>query len=244
LFSIQPNKNCHEEAEKIYEKYAGQSLTLDELAEVCLDTTRQVNLGLAQFPGKGIYSFEPFTVFTPIQGSYINPEQNIEGSEIHRMLEAVTTWKDPVKSLLPSLSLVSIQTNSSKPLRRGSLIYHHRRGIANWFPEPLIDTSKRRTLSCYHKNLVLASLQVESLSKLLVIASEDLRNYGHLSTRDYENCAKRAASILGLLYGGVQTYTSQSIQVQIEGNEWKNAIEVVRARLLRMAKPELHPGLY
>ncbi len=230
-FSLQTNKKCNQDAQNIYQKYQGISLTLDEVAELCLNTIRRVNLGLAEFPENGISSFEPFTVFTPLQGSRINPSQNISHSGIHQMLEAVTTWKGASQDSLPNLNDVSFQFPVTYSSQVGSLIYHHRRGRAVWFPVPLISQRKRRTLSCYHRNMVLTALHVESLSKLMILAAEDFINQGLLTPVTYEFCAKRAAGILGQLYGCAKTYSSPSIKIQIDENDWKDSINAVRSNL-------------
>jgi hypothetical protein len=61
----------------------------------------------------------------------------------------------------------------------------------------------------------MASLQVESLSGLMAIAVQDMNN-GNPLVSTYRFCAKRAATILRRLYGGVSTYQSPSIPIQIE----------------------------
>lgn len=235
IFSIQFNNNCNQEAQNIYQQYQGQTLSLDEVAELCLNTIQKVNLGLADFPENGIRSFDPFTVFTPVQGDGINPAQSIQNSEIHQMLEAVTTWMEPSSEQLPDLNDTSFQFPVIHPSQQGSLIYHQKRGRAVWFPIPLTAHGKRKrhTLSCYHRNLVLTSLQVESLSHLMILAAEDeeLRNQGFLTPPIYEFCARRAAGILGQLYGSVQTYTSPSAKIQIDENDWKDSINTVRLKL-------------
>ncbi|MFN6472571.1 MAG: hypothetical protein RMY36_023260 [Nostoc sp. SerVER01] len=231
-FSIQPNNNCNNEAQNIYNQYQGLTLNLDQLAQRCLNTTRKVNLGLADFPENGILSFKPFTIFTPLQGDGINPGQSIQNSDIHRMLEAVTTWMEPSPGRLPNLSQVSFQFPVNYPFQEGSLIYHRSRGRAVWFPIPLTARSKRRTLSCYHRNLFLTSLQVESLSNLMILAADDYRNNESLTPATYEFCARRAAGILGQLYGRAQTtYNSPSAKIQIDENNWNDSINAVRLYL-------------
>lgn len=230
IFSIQANDEC-KETQNIYQPDRGQTLCLDEVAELCLNTIRKVNLGLAEFPENGIASFDPFTVFTLIQGDGIDPGQSIENTDIHRMLEAVTTWEDPSPGNLRQLSEASFPFPATHPSHQGSLIYHHRRGRAVWFPIPLIAGGKQRTLSCFHRNLFLTSLQVESLSNLMIRACDDSQLNNLLTPPTYEFCARRAAGILGQLYGRAQTYNSSSAKIQIDDNEWKDSINIVRSDL-------------
>jgi hypothetical protein len=223
VFRIKSNNKCNSTAKASYNKFAGKALNLDDLAKLCLDTIRKENLGLATFPENGRRSSEPFTVFTPVQADNIDSNESIDNSEIHQMLEAVTTWRHPGARALSKLS------DASFVFPDNSLIYHHKRGRAVWFPVPLTTASPPilRTLGCYHRNLVLTSLQVESLSRLLIIAAEDIEN-NKFSGITYTSLVRRAAANIRQLYGHTKaTYASPSVEIQINDNGWVDSVNAV-----------------
>lgn len=226
----------------------GNKINLNKLAQICLNTLRRENLGLNEFPERRVSKQKPFTIFTIVQAEGIDPTDAItENGEIHRMLEAVTVWHKPQNNhfSLTSLDQACIQFNSdcfpyfsSDKLKH--LLYHSKRGRAVWFPNAFNDINiERHTLNCYHKNIVAATLQVESLCALVSLAVRDIHNDESL-VWDYETRVKRAVGILRRLYGCANTYKSPSIPVQIEENDYVADIEEITDKKLNYKKEDVH----
>lgn len=215
------------------EKFPGQwlqgvrgSVSLDTLADKALDALRTAALGPTARPG--LRSATPFTVLTVVRGAGVDPLSPFpSGGETHRALEAVTRWSntwqfDPP----PNLARVRLKTRISPD---SHFIYAHRRGRAVWFPGHFTRREKgMHTLSCYHRNLVFASLMVESLTGLVSETARYLHQRRSLSS-DHRECARHAAGILGRLYGGVpSTYRSWSPRIHIEQNGLTAVVNEVR----------------
>jgi hypothetical protein len=104
-------------------------------------------------------------------------------------------------------------------LRSGSssddLLFGIGRGRAVWFPRAFTaDEVKNRTLGCYHRNLVLASMQTESLLQAVALGGRALSR-GLLPVR-LEEVTRRAALLLSRLYLGDGAYASWSVVEQID----------------------------
>ena len=216
---------------------SSEPLTLDMVADLYLKNLRKEAFG--QYAASDYRPAKPFTLLTVVQGSGVDPTTPVtEGEEIHRMLEAVTTWQPTWQyDVLPELAKTSLHIRRSPP---SHILYGRARGRAIWFPGLFTQkTGKLRSLTCYHRNLVFTSLQVESLCGLISLTAKNLQN-GIPLHGCHRDCAKRAAGILGRLYGGVNTYRSWSPKAQIEQNKLVEVLNEVRVHF--NMKP-LHNGV-
>lgn len=182
-------------------------------------------------------SVEPFSVVTVVRGTGVSPGiPTPEGGEAHRAMEAVTCWRPTWQhDSLPALADASLPTRTVPP---SHILYGRKRGRAVWFPALfMLPPGQLRTLACYHRNLVLASLQVESLSLLVSSTAKELRA-GRLLSAAHSDCARRAAGVLGRLYGATpDIYRSWSPRVHIEQNNLVSTIDAVRDHF---GMPPLH----
>jgi hypothetical protein len=198
---------------------------LKTMADLALDSQRETALG----PGAphGARTVEPFTVLTVVQGEGVDLEPLPEYGEVHRMLEAVTAWPNRWRTCpLPALAQVRLQSGLPSEV---DVFYGRKRGRAVWFPEQLCpQPDDIHALSCYHRNIVLASMTVESLVGLVKAANEVIDRGMRLSP-DEHACARHASRILGQLYGGASsTYGTMSTNVQIADNEYIPPINQLR----------------
>ena len=128
---------------------------------------------------------------------------------------------------LPDLKEASLDTRPAPP---SHLLYGRKRGRVVWFPAAFTDeTGRSGVLSCYHTNLVLASLQVESLGGLAAQTAVQRRNGEH-PTGTHREYVRRAVDLLGVLYGGVKdrTYRSWSPRRHIEQNDVVAEVNLLR----------------
>lgn len=204
---------------------ASDALTLEALACRALDALHEMAFG-SDAPA-GDRSVTPFSVVTVVRGRGVDPgAPPEEGGPVHRALEALTTWRPSWRyDVLPDLSEASLRIRTAPP---SHVLYGRKRGRAVWYPALFtLEGGDIHSLSCYHRNLVLASLQVESLGGLIASTVGRVREGVPLSACHRE-CARRAAGILGRLYGGVATYRSWSPRAQIEQNGLVPVVNEVR----------------
>jgi hypothetical protein len=205
-------------------------LNLGKFADAALDRLRRA-AWRPQSERNRRDTAEPFTVATVVHGSGVDPEEAVaQDEDVHRALEALTSWKDIDQGVvLPDLSNPDVNLPKSCT-SKGGVLYARTRGRAVWFPGlfRLAPDTKLHSLGCYHRNLVLVSLQVESLAGLMLRVTEHLEDL--TLSEPLADCARHAAIILGQLYKGApSTYRSYSPRAQIEQNKaWLEAINAVR----------------
>jgi len=208
-------------------KGSQQEVSLKGLMDFCLGVVRGQAYGPNYPQGE---QTEMFTVATVLDADGTDPTQPVvQGSDLHRTLEAMCGWNTLWKSLkLNPLTSSSIEIRQSPP---GHLLYGGRRGRVVWFPGSFQSVGpNQHTLSCYHRNLSVAALQVESLCRICKDAADAIeasQPFANFSTT-YRACAQFAAGTLGRLYGGTfDTYRSHSISQQI-ANMYKDPVNATR----------------
>jgi hypothetical protein len=211
---------------------SGQSenLPLQGLAVKAIQILRQNLAGNQSFAVAA--TSEPYSLVTIIKGAGIDPTTAIVNlSEVHRTLAALTTWSDTwQQDQLPDVAHDTVPARSLAPA--GHLIYGRKRGRTIWFPGLFGATGGPiRALGCYHRNLALLSLQVESLIHL-VEQTARLLDSGAAINYMQGQCVRLAAGLLARLYfGQSDTYRSQSAQRQINDNLGLTAWNRVRIYL-------------
>jgi hypothetical protein len=207
------------------------SIRLDDMAAKALSELRAAAFGPTAKVGR--QPSEPFTVFTVIRGSNVDPTVPVaDGGDIHRLLDGVTGWSPAWASANPP-ALAKQQLPVRKGAAAGDVLYGRSRGRAVWFPGSFTRPGGEiRSLSCYHRNLALASLQVESLGGLARETARKLREGEDWSKEDdLKIVARNAVNTLGRLYGGRSTYRSWSLRAQMEQNGLVPDINATRADL-------------
>lgn len=207
-----------------------KDVALNGLVDSILDHVRSACYGNGAAKGqKG----ELFSVVTVLDGTGVDPTQPIAGgSKTHQALDALVGWSALWESIQPGpIAGSTIAIKQSPP---GHIVYGGRRGRVVWFPGSFVSVAAyEHTLSCYHQNLTMASLQTESLCRMAKDAADLLINNQPLSDYSvaYRTCAQLAAGILGRLYGGTfDTYRSHSVRDQIE-RMYKNYVIALRTGL-------------
>jgi hypothetical protein len=206
-----------------------QEATVPALMGMLFDHVRNAAYG----PGiaKGTQS-EMFTVVTVLDGDGVDSTQAVaDGSDLHRALHGLAGWNKLWQKLDLKKEPVADHTIPTRTAPAGHILYGTRRGRAVWFPDSFQSTGALNTLSCYHQNLTIASLQTESLCML---ASDAAACFAAGEQRvdwrvDYDQCAQLAVGLLGRLKGGKGIYSSHSIQSQIE-KTYRAEIDAVRKK--------------
>lgn len=206
-----------------------QQLTTASMMTIGEDGIAQARGALGSEVAAGVRSIDPFTVMTVIRASGAADKPLKQGGAVQRALDGVTAWRPSwQKAKLPALDLnARLQISHNSP--DSHVLYARPRGRAVWFPSLFTgDSEGFPTLGCYHRNLVFTSLQVESLSGFLAETAKHLPEWLDLSSYHRE-CARRAAGIVGRLYGGDKTtYRSWSARAHIEQNDLVGPVNAVR----------------
>lgn len=197
------------------------------LAPVLLERLRSQSGG----PQNAEVRSGPFSIATIVNGQAAEDELAAEeDSPLHRALEGLCSgdryWSQTKARPLQEHKLDDIKGPDKH------LVLATRRGRAVWFPLAFQSSGERRSLlGCYHRNLSMLSLQVESLLALLTLAHNDFKTLHQVRSGPLEDLAKRGAQILGHLYGRGQSYRSASAPAQIEAEGRKAIADDVRKRL-------------
>jgi hypothetical protein len=157
---------------------------------------------------------DPFTLVMPLRASGMtNSDQKLSArGAIRRALHALVYWAaNEHTSELGKLSDHLVELRNGEPI--GHAIYANARGRSLWLPA---NFSEPQRLNCYHRNLTYASLQVESLSGLVMRTSQLLDQHELLSP-SLSNCTRNAAGIIRRMEGKTTSmYHSSSVQRHIE----------------------------
>jgi hypothetical protein len=204
-------------------------LPLPAVADRALAALRRAALG--REPDAIQTERRPFSVASVVRGQVDDPLAAVtDGGEVHTLLEGLTRWNANVDA--PPSGPVEphrLLTDNPSP---GNLLYANPHGRAVWLPTwfgpPAKPGRPVRKVGCYHRNLTLACLQVESLALLCKMADAQAAA-GPPPAGTYRDLAKRAAEILGRLHGGTRdTYRSASIPRHLDDNGWRDPIDNVR----------------
>ena len=208
---------------------SGSHTTLDEAGNAGLDALRLTTMGAAVHAGQR--RNEPFSIFTVANGSGAPADLDpwSEASGIHRLLHAGSSFSGTSSSdELPPLEDGVVAGFSIRPASH--VIYGTKRGRSIWGPAHFATTGKR-SLGCQHRNLVLASSQVESHT---LFAQATLRHLAEqpLPTAGHESVARRAMEMLKRLYKGPEdAFRSKSLVAQVDAPGWRDDVNALRLTL-------------
>jgi hypothetical protein len=211
---------------------AGQArngMSLQSVAEYALATARRAAFGdVEAFAGYN----QPFSITTFVQGTVADPATPIvDGSVEHRMLEALTGWNQ--NFAIMNLSKTPLQSASLTIHSRldSDLVYARGTGRAIWLPRLFSTNQDRGKLSCYHRNITLASLQTMSLGEFVGWVARRYER-GESVPELVQERAKRATRLLGIFATGERTatYRSMSIATQINDAKWRPSMELIASR--------------
>jgi len=202
------------------------SQTLDQFARQHLNEMRALALGKAV--GEGKLMQPPFTVVTVVRGVGSDRDALPGGDPaVLKALWGLASWSSSYQAdALPDFGLASLHIKRSPP---NHVLYSQTRGRVIWFPTKFADPSPAKpSLSCYHRNLVFNTLQVESLGGLVADTADKVRTHVSALGWKQQGAAVNASKVLGRAYGGKGTYASCSSHVQIADVGLENDIDVVR----------------
>jgi hypothetical protein len=191
---------------------------------------------------------QQFTIVTVIDADNVEPKKPIvDGDSIHLALEGLVGWNRDWADIPPQPNALVAFRIASRPGKVGHILYGQSRARAVWFPAAFrskADYPPR--LSCYHKNLSVATMHTEALCALAQDAAGNLRAGKLLDTfsATYRSCAQLAAGILGRLQGNkiddpnakkVPIYRSGSVRAHIL--TYKDDVNELRSKIPTINTP-------
>lgn len=206
-----------------------RDISLESLNALGMDRVRTAAYGPETEKGQ---SGDPFSVVTVLDADGGDETQVVEeGGPVHRFLEGLVGWDSKWETLvLDPLKDSTIKIKKSPP---GHLLYAGGRGRVVWFPGHFLskDGASPHTLWCYHQNLMMGSLQVESLGQIAKDAASALDEDQTLDEFPvaYGDCVQFTAGILGRVNGGKNTYRSNSLRRQVQ-DSFKDEVNAIRKK--------------
>ena len=204
-------------------------LNLDQLMTAALDRLRELGFGSGISGARNT----PFSIVTVLRGDAVDPNLPVvPNGDVHRLLNALAGWVRKWQQLPPP---PLVDGNTQLRLKRstawqGNILFAAKRGRAVWFPGQFLPASPpAHGLGCYHRNLTIGSLQVESLL-MLAAAIEDTFSQGALMPASILRLARLAAGLLARLYSGSKSYKSDSFRAQIAESDRLADVNALRQR--------------
>jgi hypothetical protein len=203
-----------------------QSVALPVAASTIMDALSSEFLDREYTDNKALSA--PFSVFTVVSGGADTPVAGpATDPEVHKALDGLVSWNHQWRVTSPA-SLA----DSALPLGRAPAehaLYGATRGRAVWFPYDFtIGTPPQRTLGTFHRDLVLTSLQIESLVGFMQATTDYLAAGNPRLQAVHGDCARPIAGLLGRLYGQAKNFPSPSPRYQIKQNNYEPTIDQVR----------------
>jgi hypothetical protein len=206
-----------------------QPLSLNQLVTAALDRLRALGFG-----GVAGQRSQLFSVATIILGKGVDPSQPlVADDEVHRLLNGLANWVQPwQKVTAPALEngVTRLDLRKESKASLGHVLFAGKRGRTVWFPERFgLAPGSTHSLGCYHRNLAIGSLQTECLL-MLAAAVEDARAQAAPGPmpNSIQNLGRMAGGLLGRLFTGKDTYSSDSFRTQIQQSEQFDKVNALR----------------
>lgn len=197
---------------------------LNGLSKKLLDMSCTAALG-RQSETDSSFAYDPFSISTVIDGGDYYRDKPVEqGDEIHSALERLTNRREmTANDKLAEKRIKNIQDNGANTI---DCLYADRQGRTVWIPRLFTARDERGQgfrLGCYHRNLVLASLQVASIGAFFWHhsnkSSVEVDKFGFLLS----NWKFLSSKVLSKLSDGKmgKTYRTESARLQIDQNKYR-----------------------
>lgn len=204
-------------------------IKLDELAAEKLDELYTEAVG--ERNAAPVPLVNPFSVVTVLQGDGSSPNDTIiDGEPVHRFLETATQWDEDKQDNLVTGRISSWPVPNPQDLT-GPLLFGRRRSRAVWDPRRFLPRGDgKSSLSCYHRNLMVSSLQTEALLAFAHLAVEQQAADGARS-KTIRQCEKFVLMRLIELHSDqpyqTDTYCSINLQRIIDESPYRAAVNAI-----------------
>lgn len=166
------------------------------------------------------YDAQPFAIVALDMDPSNNTNQAVaQNDDVHRILHALASFDRQWKTIavLPDLGKHKIPVKNE---HSDDMLYGTELSRVLWFPRMFSNLNQNKrdySLLWYYRNLLIATMQVMSLSNFLVRAQDDFNIQTNTSLTNY---SKDVATILREFeMGSEKTYRSRSLERQIHDNK-------------------------
>ncbi|SHM15109.1 hypothetical protein SAMN05216428_11558 [Nitrosospira sp. Nsp11] len=207
----------------------GALYKLDEVAAKHLEALLLEGVGENTGPPTPV---TPFSLVTVLNGDGGVDQAIVEGELIHRTLEAVTQWDRWRMGALDGGRISSRLSTSAAPL-----LFGHARSRVVWDPYRF-STNGSVSLSCYHRNLFVGTMQTEALLSFARVAEEEEKaGRRPRAIRDCEDAVLK--HIIALHKGEDTTYRSASLRRFIDDHAFRRSVDNLAQRIKGEELPAL-----
>lgn len=202
-------------------------LKLDELAAQTLDALLKEAVGEAN--ADPVPPVTPFSVVTVLEGECDDAVLVDQGDPVHTALEIVTQWRKGKMGNLTNGHISHDPNCAASVPSSGALLFGHERSRAVW--DPLRFKGRGGTsLSCYHRNLLVSTLQTEALLAFTQIDSELIAKKQR--PKMIRACEDPVLKRILALHGGDRlTYRSASLHQFIDAHPLRPSVNAVSQHL-------------
>ena len=215
-----------------YSEDSGKRFKLDRLCGELLTAARHRVFGNTNVSRRS--RSKPFTVATVVDGNlpneYRRTRAEANGDPVHRAMDGLCTFDER----FVTHELDQELAESKLPIQQSDashFLYARQRARSVWFPAAFDSSGPRRSLGCYHQNLVSVSMQTEAILELLGLAASAIRNNILLPTSMQKLCRAAAGRIAQIFAGTRDTYRSASARRQILRSDRIDDVNFVRTYL-------------
>ncbi len=202
----------------------GRKLRLDDAAGVGLAALGSLAVNSEAGPWRD--GFSTVTVMAAKgERALFDPTAALTTKFLHAASSFSETWEEDTP---PTLAEAKVAGKRTAP--PSHLVYGDGRGRVIWSPERFRKGSPSQspsTLSCHHRNLVLASIQTEATGRFVELTAERAAHGIQLSSEHLTQAGWAVRILRDLHAGSTSTYRSGSPRAQIEQNGWLTPIATV-----------------
>jgi hypothetical protein len=196
---------------------------LDELAAQTLDSL------LLEAVGKNnaapVPPVMPFTIVTVLQGASDDLGGVAQGDEVHIALENLTRWREGNLGNLADGDISHDPNHAAPPPISGGIMFGRERARVVWDP-PRFASNGRISLSCYHRNILVSTLQTEALLVFMQLDNQYIQN--NLRPKAFRLCETSVLKHIAMLHQGDRsTYRSASLRRFIDDHPMRPSVNAV-----------------
>lgn len=207
-------------------QFPGQSKEwkLDELAAQTLDKLLQEAVGPTH--AAPVPPVTPFTIVTVLEGDSDDLNNAVtDGDEVHTALEIITQWRTGRMGKLAHGDISHDPDHGATSTISGGLLFGHERSRAVWDPSRFT-VYGGTSLSCYHRNLLVGTMQTEALLTFTKLDSELILN--NQRPRGFRDCEDTTLKrIIALYHADRQTYRSASLRHFIAAHPLRPSVNAI-----------------
>ncbi len=198
-------------------------INFDELAAQTLDALLQEAIGINN--AAPVPPSTPFSIVTVLEADSDDADAVAQNDEVHKALEILTHWRSGKVGKLADGDISHNPSHAATLPISGGLLFGHERTRMVWDP-PRFTSNGGVSLSCYHRNLLISTMQTDALLNFTQLDNEFIKsNRRPKAFRDCEDAVLKR--ITALYQGDCLTYRSASLRRFIDAHPLRPSVNEV-----------------